>query len=72
MNHRHRPSEEGCGKDTSRTTPELCIRLRREARAVAAVSHPNLAAIFGAELWQGTPMLVLEYLDGELSPASQE
>jgi eukaryotic-like serine/threonine-protein kinase len=45
-------------------TPEEAIRLRREARAMASVSHPNLALIFGAETWQGRPMLVFEYLAG--------
>jgi eukaryotic-like serine/threonine-protein kinase len=59
--------------------PEEAVRLRREARAMASVSHPNLALIFGAETWQGRPMLVFEYLaggtladrlaDGPLTPA---
>jgi len=31
---------------------------------MAAVTHPNLALIFGVESWLGTPMLVFEYLDG--------
>ena len=38
--------------------------LRKEARAMAAVAHPNLAAIFGAESWHGLPLLVVEYLPG--------
>jgi serine/threonine protein kinase len=38
--------------------------MRREARAMAAVTHPSLALIFGAETWHGTPMLVLELLEG--------
>jgi hypothetical protein len=46
------------------TTPEDSVRLRREARAMAAITHPNLALIFGAETWQGTPVLVMEYLAG--------
>jgi serine/threonine protein kinase len=40
------------------------MRLRREARAMASVLHPNLALIFGAETWNGTPMLIFEYLSG--------
>ena len=44
--------------------PDEALRLRREARAMASVSHPNLALIFGAETWQGRPMLVFEYLAG--------
>ncbi len=51
-------------KTLPRVSPEYARRLRREARAIAAVSHPHLAVIFGAEAWQGTPMLVLEYLEG--------
>jgi eukaryotic-like serine/threonine-protein kinase len=43
---------------------ELSLRLRREARAMAAVSHPNLALILGAESWRGTPMLIFEFLEG--------
>jgi hypothetical protein len=46
------------------THPEDADRLRREARAMAAITHPNLALILGAETWQGTPVLVLEYLAG--------
>ena len=38
--------------------------LRREARAMALVSHPNVAQIFGLETSQGRPMLVVEYLAG--------
>lgn len=39
-------------------------RLRNEARAMAAVHHPNLAVIHGVETWQGIPFLVQEYLAG--------
>ena len=45
-------------------SPDEALRLRREARAMATVSHRNLATIFGAETWQGRPMLVCEYLPG--------
>jgi serine/threonine protein kinase len=51
-------------KTLPRTSPEDAERLRREARAMAAITHPNLALILGAETWQGTPVLVLEYLAG--------
>ncbi len=51
-------------KTLPRVSPEYSRRLRHEARAMAAVSHPNLASIFGAETWRGTPMLVFEYLEG--------
>ncbi len=39
-------------------------RLHREARAMAAMGHPNLAVIHGAEQWRGMPLLIFEYLDG--------
>jgi serine/threonine protein kinase len=35
-----------------------------EARAMANVTHPNLALIYGAEEWKGTPLLIFEYLEG--------
>jgi serine/threonine protein kinase len=31
---------------------------------MAALSHPNLATIFAADVWRGTPLLVVEYLHG--------
>lgn len=46
------------------SSPAQSIRIRREARAMAAVSHANLAMIYGAETWRGTPMLIMEYLPG--------
>lgn len=51
-------------KTLPQTTPEAAIRLRREARAMAAVSHSSLASIYGVESWRSTPLLIVEYLDG--------
>jgi hypothetical protein len=51
-------------KTLRRVSPEDAMRLRREARTAAAVSHQHLAAVYGMETWQGTPMLVLELLEG--------
>ena len=51
-------------KTLRRVSPEDAMRLRREARTAAAVSHPHLAPVFGMETWQGTPMLVMELLEG--------
>jgi serine/threonine protein kinase len=51
-------------KTLPRTLPEDAVRLRREAKAMASVQHENLAVIFGAETWRGTPMLVVELLTG--------
>lgn len=45
-------------------SPDDAQRLRREARTMAAITHPNLALILGVETWQGTPIVVLEYLAG--------
>jgi len=39
-------------------------QLRREARAMAALSHPNLATIHAVDAWRGTPLLIVEYLQG--------
>ncbi|MDY7095835.1 MAG: serine/threonine-protein kinase [Acidobacteriota bacterium] len=50
-------------KTMRRFSIDDAMRLRREARAAAAVRHPNLAVIYGVESWQGTPMLILEFLD---------
>ena len=44
--------------------PDQAARLRREARAMAVIAHPNLALIYGAESWHGLPILVVEFLSG--------
>jgi hypothetical protein len=51
-------------KTLRQASPDDVLRLRREARTAAAVSHPNLAPIYGLETWQGTPLLVMELLEG--------
>jgi general stress protein CsbA len=50
-------------KTLRRVSPEDAMRLRREARTAAAVSHPHLAPVYGMETWQGTPILVMELLE---------
>jgi Tol biopolymer transport system component len=40
-------------------------RFEREARVLAAMSHPNIAAIYGLERLGGSPFLVLERVEGE-------
>jgi hypothetical protein len=47
-----------------RVAPEATARLRREARAMAAMHHHHLAVVHAMESWRGTPVLVLEYLAG--------
>ena len=45
--------------------PERLARFRREAQALAALNHPNVATIYGLEDSSGTPCLVLELVEGE-------
>ncbi len=40
-------------------------RFRREARAVARVSHPHIVTVIDAGEDEGTPYIVFEYIDGE-------
>jgi hypothetical protein len=51
-------------KTLRQVSSEDVLRLRREARTAAAVSHPHLAPIFGLESWQGMPLLIMELLEG--------
>jgi len=44
---------------------ERLDRFEREARALASLNHPNIAAIYGLEDAGGTPCLVLELVPGE-------
>jgi Protein kinase domain len=46
------------------TDPVMMARLRREARLMAAVTHPNVATVYGLELWRDSPMLVMEFMEG--------
>ncbi len=50
-------------KTLPRIGPESSLRLRREARAMAAVVHSNVAVVYGLETWRGVPVLVSEYLE---------
>jgi Tol biopolymer transport system component len=45
--------------------PERLARFRREAQLLAALNHPNVAAIHGLEEADGTPFLALELVEGE-------
>ena len=40
-------------------------RFRREARAVAALAHPNIVSIYDVGIDSQTPFLVMELIDGE-------
>jgi eukaryotic-like serine/threonine-protein kinase len=39
-------------------------RLAREARAVAALSHPHVISIFGLEAWRDVPLIVMPLVEG--------
>ena len=45
--------------------PELRQRFEREARAVAALSHPHICALYDVGRQDGIDYLVMEYLEGE-------
>ena len=45
--------------------PERLARLAREARLLAALNHPNVAAIYGLEEADGSPFLVMECVEGQ-------
>ena len=47
------------------TDPERLARFEREARLLASLSHPNLAAIYGLEEVGGARYLALELVEGE-------
>src|SRR5215471_5556913 len=44
---------------------ELRERFEREARAVAALNHPNVCTLFDVGEQDGTHYLVMEHIDGE-------
>jgi serine/threonine protein kinase len=50
----------GVGADAERGA-----RFQREARTLAALNHPHIAAIYGLEDSTGTPVLVMELVEGE-------
>ncbi len=43
---------------------ERTARMRREARLLASLSHPNIVAIYDVGTWRGQIFLTLEYVDG--------
>lgn len=44
--------------------PERLARFEREAKTLASLNHPNIAAIYGFEKADATPFIVLEYVEG--------
>src|SRR5579863_7534217 len=45
--------------------PERVSRFQREAEALAALNHPNIAAVHDLQESNGTRFLVMELVDGE-------
>jgi serine/threonine protein kinase len=52
----HSPGERGRGEGDA---------MLREARAAAALIHPNICTIFAVDASEGVSMIVMEYLDGQ-------
>jgi serine/threonine protein kinase len=47
------------------TDPELKQRFDREAKTLAALSHPHICPVFDVGHQEGTDFLVMEYLEGD-------
>jgi Tol biopolymer transport system component len=47
------------------STPDSLSRFEQEAKAAAALSHPNILAVFQMGTYQGFPYLVSELLEGK-------
>lgn len=46
-------------------SPEVNERVRREARAVAQLSHPNVVQVFDVGMHDGVPYIVMELVPGD-------
>ncbi len=66
--HRHQPrprrGDQGAASEVVED-PERLGRFQREAHLLAALNHPNIAAIYGLEEADGKPFLALELVEGE-------
>ena len=51
--------------DVLALNPESFARFEREAKLLAAVTHPNIGSIYGIEEVNGQRLLVLEYVPGD-------
>src|SRR5262245_6455479 len=50
--------------DAFTSEPWRVARFEREAQLLASLNHPGIAAIYGVEQTNGTPVLVLELVEG--------
>ena len=48
-----------------RDNPERLARFRREAKAAASLTHPNIATIYALEEVDGVLFITMEYVDGK-------
>jgi len=51
--------------DRFASDPERMARFEREAKTLASLNHPNIAAIYGFEKSAGVHALVMELVDGD-------
>ena len=51
--------------DAFRADPDRAARFEREAKLLAALNHPNIAALFGLEEANGCRFLVMELVEGD-------
>src|SRR5262249_50594213 len=73
MGEVHRAHDHKLGRDVAiKTLPpafahqsDRLARFRREARTLASLNHPNIAAIYGLETAEHVDFLVLELVEGE-------
>jgi hypothetical protein len=51
-------------KTLTSLSDEAAQRLMVEARAMSDLAHPNIAVLYGAEIWRETPLLIMEFMGG--------
>ena len=47
------------------TASELAARFVREGQAAARLSHPGIVTIYGADIYDGRPAIIMELIEGE-------